>query len=121
MRARQTNARQTTAIARRTGLGQQPLHALAVRPTRPELRRVAQPRRRAAHGSTKARFDDRLEPIIDRLELEGPNGVLVVGRDEYDERLVDGRRLAQHLEPVEAWHLNVEEDEIGTAGGDGFD
>ncbi len=85
------------------------------------------PRPRAARPATSpssrtARFDafergeqtvaaERLEQIVDRLELERGDGELVVRRREHDRRIV--LNATQHVEPVELRHLDVEKDEIG--------
>ena len=71
-------------------------------------RRTASARRSLAH---------RLEEVVDGAQLEGLDGVLLVGGHEHDRR----RRLkrAEHLgevEPGEAGHLDVEEDRVDLLG-----
>src|SRR5687767_2164571 len=66
--------------------------------------------REPADGVGQAIGADRLEQVVDRLQLEGLDGVLLEGGDEDD-----GRRrgeAGQHpgqLQPVEAGHADVEE------------
>src|SRR5262249_24092756 len=54
-----------------------------------------------------------LEQIIERVYFERPQGVVIVRRDE--DQLRPARRVErfEHLEAVERWHLNVEEEQVG--------
>ena len=58
----------------------------------------------------------RLEHVVDRVQVEGLDGVLLVGGDEDDRRR--GPEAAEHLgqlEPGQAGHLDVEEDRVDRA------
>ena len=55
---------------------------------------------------------DRLQQVIERAHLEGPQRVLIVRGDEDDHRHLLRPDRLQHLEPVGARHLDVQEDEI---------
>ena len=63
----------------------------------------------------------RLEQVVERVHLERPHGVLLVGRDEDDSRCVRRRERPRHVEAVHAGHLHIEQDEIGTMVRDGRD
>ena len=69
-------------------------------------------------GRTLDRPDDaliveRLQEIIERLNLESPDGVLVERGDEHDRRRPRFVRGRGDCEAVEVGHLDVEKDEIG--------
>ena len=51
------------------------------------------------------------------MDLEGGEGVLVVGRDEDHRRHGVGADLFDDPETVEAGHLDVEKDQIGLLRG----
>jgi hypothetical protein len=57
---------------------------------------------------------ERLEQVVDGVQLERRQGVLVVGRREDHRRLVRvaGQRL-QHLQACEDGHLDVHQHEVG--------
>src|SRR6516164_7458473 len=61
----------------------------------------------------EARLIDWLEQIVDGVRLEGLDGVLVVGGDEHHHRHRFLRQMRQHLETRHAWHLDVEEHQVG--------
>ena len=68
---------------------------------------------RAIERSIEALGIDRLEQIVQRLRFEGPQRMMVVRGEEDD---VEGARFGrggEHAEAVDAWHLHVEEDEMG--------
>ncbi len=67
---------------------------------------------RVAERAAKPVVAERLQEVVDRVDLEGAQRVLVVGRDEDDHRhLVHAHRL-DHLEAIELGHLQVEEDQV---------
>jgi hypothetical protein len=72
------------------------------------LRSAAVPRRRAAHGLPQPILIDRLQQIIERMDLERPDRILVVRGDEDDRRLMRVAQSSHHLESVEPRHLDVE-------------
>jgi hypothetical protein len=55
------------------------------------------------------------------VHLEGAHRVGVVRGDEDDERHLAGAHRADHVEPVAAGHLDVEEDEVRPERPDGVD
>src|SRR5690606_16692936 len=64
---------------------------------------------------------DRLHQVVDRVGLERPDCVLLVGRDEHEQRRLDLHHALDHRKPVEAGHLDVEEHEVGLLGLDRAD
>ena len=77
-------------------------------------------------GLRDAFLIERLEQVVDRIDLEGLDRVLVVGRGEDDlgQRDFLVEQLLDDAEAVEAGHLHVEEDEVGAAvldQADGFE
>ena len=58
----------------------------------------------------------RLHQIVDRLRLEGADGMVGISGDEDEQRRLDLHQPLDHREAVEAGHLDVEEDEIGLVG-----
>ena len=65
------------------------------------VQRVAQPR-----------LVDGLQQVVDGVQLEGPHRVFLVSRDERDQRhfvLLEG---ADHAEPVELGHVQVEQRQV---------
>ena len=69
----------------------------------------------------EALVDERLQQVVERMGVEGVDRVAVEGGDEYDHRHARLRDAAQHLEAVDARHLDVEEHEVRRVGGDGLD
>jgi hypothetical protein len=70
-----------------------------------------------AYGLGEALLAHRLEDVVDGAQLEGRDGVLLVGGHEDDRRR--GLEAGQHLsevEPGEAGHLDVEEDRVDLLG-----
>ena len=55
---------------------------------------------------------ERLEQVVERVHLERPQRVLVVGGDEDDRRHAFGADGLNHAERVEPGHLHVEEHEV---------
>ena len=56
---------------------------------------------------------ERLQQVIDRVDVEGFQRELIIGGDENDYRhwfALDG---FQHAEAVQFRHLNIEKDEVG--------
>src|SRR3989441_4351989 len=72
------------------------------------------------HGLLQSGAADRLEKVIDRLELERVHRVLVEGGAEDDPRPGRGEG-GGHLHPRAARHLDVEEDQIGLETEDRLD
>ena len=64
---------------------------------------------------------ERLQQVVERLDLEGAQRVLIVGGHEHDRRHALGADRLNHLEAVELRHVHVEEHEIGRLGEDGLD
>ena len=62
---------------------------------------------------------DGLEQIIQGVDLKGPDGVFVVGRDEDDLGLHVG--FFQQVEPGVARHLDVQKDDVRIQPLDGLD
>jgi len=62
---------------------------------------------------------ERLQQVVQRLDLERRDGVLVERRGEDHLRTVD--ELLQHLEPVARRHLDVQEQQIRADGVHGSD
>lgn len=62
-----------------------------------------------------------LQQIVDRFDLESPDRVLVVRRDEHDGGQVVVRQLLDDREAVHSRHLDVEEDDVGMVLPDSFD
>ena len=55
---------------------------------------------------------ERLEQVVDRVDLEGAHGVGVVGGHEHGGRQRLGAQRLQHLEAVDLRHLHVEEHQL---------
>ena len=55
---------------------------------------------------------ERLEQVVDRVDLEGAHGVRVIRRDEDRGRQDLGTERLQHLEAIDLGHLHVEEHEL---------
>ena len=71
----------------------------------------------ASHGLGEPVLAHRLEHVVDRVELEGVDGVVVVRRDEHDRRR--GAEPGQHageLQPGQAGHADVGEDRVDAPG-----
>jgi hypothetical protein len=68
---------------------------------------LADPAPRARQRLAEALGAIGLQHVVDRVHLEGAEGVIVVGGDEYDRHL--RIEQLQDLEPVELRHLDVEE------------
>src|SRR5207248_6832058 len=72
--------------------------------------------RSAAHAferALEALLVDRLEEVIERLDVERADRVFVVRGDEDDHRHRLDPDLLDDVEAAEAGHLDVEEDEVG--------
>ncbi len=72
----------------------------------------------AIEAGGEADVVDRLQQIVDRARIKGPNGVLIVRGDEHHERHTVLRKLREHVEARHAGHLDVEEHHIGPMRGD---
>ncbi len=57
-----------------------------------------------------------LQQVVERVGLEGLDGVFVVGGDEHGHRHQLGLDLAQHAETVQHRHLDVEEHQMRRLG-----
>src|SRR5437879_11098444 len=58
----------------------------------------------------------RLEQVVERVQLEGLDGVPVVRGDEDDaRRLLERSEVARYLEPAHAGHLDVEQEHLRAA------
>ena len=68
---------------------------------------------RVAEGVPEPFRVDRLQQEVHGVHGERPDRVLVVRRDEDDERDLLRFEFLEHLEPVEHGHLHVEQHEIG--------
>jgi hypothetical protein len=60
----------------------------------------------------EAPMRDRLQKIVERVHLERAQRVPVVGGNEHDRREVCRGDARDDIEPVEPWHLHVEEHEV---------
>src|ERR1043165_9037567 len=79
------------------------------------LDRLARPRQHGAHPLAA----ERLEEVVERVDLEGGDGVAVVRGGEDDEGAVDD--LLGDRDAGRAGHADVEEEEVGTELVDGAD
>ena len=96
--------RDRQVLARRA---RRPHQALAPRRTGSE--RFLQ-RRREAHGA------HRFQEVIERVQLEGLDGMLVVRSDEHHRgRALECAHVARKLEPIHAGHADVEQQHLGAA------
>src|SRR5207245_1551188 len=68
---------------------------------------------RSLHRRDDALIIERLQEIVERLDLECAHGVLVEGGDEDDRRGALVTRGRGHRETVEVGHLDVQEDQVG--------
>lgn len=67
----------------------------------------------------KSRAVERLQKVVDGVELKRPDGELLVGCDEdYQGKLSRGERL-QHLETVLARHPHVQKQDVDRKAADG--
>ena len=73
--------------------------------------RLAQAGAGAREAVVEARFRERLEQVVDRMQVERLLRVLVVGRRE-DDAIAPAGEL-EHLEAGQLGHVDVEEDEVG--------
>ncbi len=64
---------------------------------------------------------DRLQEIVDGVDLEGAQRIAVERRDEDDGRRRSSFQHAQDAEAVEAGHLDVQKQQIRTQVIDGLD
>lgn len=71
----------------------------------------------AAYGFGQALAADRLEDVVDRLEVEGVHGEALVRGDEDDQRRCGetGQELG-HVESGQARHVDVEEHDVDRRG-----
>ncbi len=76
----------------------------------------AKPLADPVHRLSKAVLIDRLHEIIDRLRIERPQGVLIIGGHEHEQRRLDVHQPLDDRETIEARHLHVEEDEVRLVG-----
>jgi len=71
----------------------------------------------ARHRLVEPLLVERLEQVVHRRDLEGAQGVAVVGGDEDDGGQVAVGELPQHLEAVEVRDLDVQEEGVDGVGG----
>ncbi len=83
------------------------------------LASAAAARARASSASPSRSATERLQQVVDRVHVERPQRVLVVGRDEHDRHVAADQ--FEHLEAVELRHLDVEKQQVGMQLGDGLD
>ena len=70
-----------------------------------------------AYGLGEALLAHRLEDVVDRAQLEGRDGVLLMGGHEDDRRRrPEAREHLRQVEPGQAGHLDVEEDRVDLLG-----
>ena len=72
-----------------------------------------QARDRAGDGGVEARLAERLHHVVERVDLEGAQGVLVERGHEHDAARHVGAQRLEHREAVAARHLHVEEQQVG--------
>ncbi len=63
--------------------------------------------------AVEALVDERLQQVVEGVGVECLDRIAVEGRDENDHRHAGLRNAAQHLETVDARHLDVEEHQVG--------
>ena len=68
---------------------------------------------RAGQRLAEALAVERLQQVVERVHVERPQRVAVVGGDEHDERHLVGADGVDHVEAVRARHLHVEEHQVG--------
>jgi hypothetical protein len=56
---------------------------------------------------------ERLEHVVDRIDLEGVERVILVGGNEHDQRRRPLRQAAQHVETALATHLHIQQHQVG--------
>ena len=72
------------------------------------------------HRQLEPRLVDRLQQVVDRVDLERLDGVLIVRRDEDDVRpVLRVEHPPRHLEPGQPGHLHVEKHDVGLQAIDG--
>jgi hypothetical protein len=67
----------------------------------------------APNGGPKALVLERLQDVVDGVDVERAEGVFVVRGDEYDGRPALGRDPVEDLETVQPRHLDIQEDQVG--------
>ena len=78
-----------------------------------------QPLARAIQRAQEPRAVERLQQVVERVDLEGPQRVLVVGRREDHHRDALRREGAYDAKPIHDGNLHVEEHELGLEPLDG--
>jgi hypothetical protein len=63
-------------------------------------------------GGAEAFVVDRLEKVVQRVDLERAQSVLLVSRKKNDGGQIFPRQSPQHLKPIHAGHLHIEKDYI---------
>ena len=99
-------------------------HVVAPEGAAPAARRRLAGRRRQARAHAAKRLrqpfrPERLEQVVDRVDLERLQRVLVVGGDEHHRDVLLDQ--LEHLESVQFRHLHVEQQQIRLEVGDGLD
>ena len=121
-RERDDVLRGTTRKRRRCGRGS--ASAPGARRATAVERAIAARRRRRARARVERRVQpravDRLQQVVDRLQLERIDRVLVERRAE-DDRGPRPAKRRRHFESAAAGHLNVEQHQIGRELGDALD
>src|SRR5215212_4426908 len=74
--------------------------------------RVAPRYARAGEGVVEPLSLERLEQIVERVDLEGAQRVLVEGGHEHHRGHPLGAHFGDHPEAVEVGHLDVEKDQV---------
>jgi len=74
--------------------------------------RVREALNRVSHCGVESGAGERLEQVVQRVDLERPKRKGIVRGDEDDRRDVGGLEILQHGESVQLGHLNVEEDQL---------
>src|SRR5215471_16860183 len=73
-------------------------------------------------SASKPLVGERLQEVIERIDLERLDGELIVGGDKDHARRFLGAEGAKHFEAIHLGHLNIEKDQawgLGADGGDG--
>src|SRR5262245_35273102 len=68
---------------------------------------------RTIHSALEPLAIEGLQEVIRRVDLEGPDGIFVIGGDEHHDRDVIGRKQGHYLEAVDLGHAHIEEHQIG--------
>ena len=75
----------------------------------------------APEGGLEPLAIERLEQVIDRMNIESLEGKLVVGGDENDGGPFRLGESLNDLEPIHFGHLDIQKNQLGAEAGDGVE